>query len=143
MNVTQNYMNINICKPPYTLPGLKSSEVRNHLALFVLRLQCLSYSDTIWKVVVIYSACRKSVPDTPFQIFFTFCCLIAWNEIALNQTFSALITPATEGEGGYVFTHFCLSVCLCTGYRKKLRTDPDVTWWRGLVCDKDELIRCW
>ena len=35
-----------------------------------------------------YSAYRKSTP--PFKIF-TFCCLIAWNWTALNQTFSTFI----------------------------------------------------
>ena len=29
-----------------------------------------------------------------------------------------IIISATEGEGGYVFTPFCLFVCLCTGYLK-------------------------
>ena len=36
-----------------------------------------------------------------------------------------------------------LSVCLCTGYLKKLRTDPDEILWTGSVCDKDELVRFW
>ena len=40
-----------------------------------------------------------------------------------------VITSTTEGEGGYIFTPFCLSVCLfvclCTGYLKKFWTDPD------------------
>ena len=56
-----------------------------------------------------------------------------------------LITSTTEGEGGYVFTHFCLSVsvCLCTGCLKKLLTNPDEILWTGSVCDKDEMIRFW
>ena len=33
-----------------------------------------------------------------------------------------VITSATDGKGGYVFTPFCLSICLCTGYLKKLWT---------------------
>ena len=54
-----------------------------------------------------------------------------------------LVTSATEVEGIYVFTPFCLSVCLCTGYLKKLCTDLDETWWTFWVCDKEELIRFW
>ena len=37
----------------------------------------------------------------------------------------------------------CLSVCLCTGYLKKLWTDSDETWWTGWMCRKDQLIRFW
>ena len=39
--------------------------------------------------------------------------------------------------------HPSLSVWLCTGYLKKLWTDPDEILWTGLVCDTDELIRFW
>ena len=35
------------------------------------------------------------------------------------------------------------SVRLCTGYLKKLWTDPDEIWWAGWLCDKDKLIRFW
>ena len=55
---------------------------------------------------------------------------------------SVIITSTTEGEGGDVFTPFCL-ICLCTGYLKKLWTDPDEILWTGSVCDKDELMRFW
>ena len=41
-----------------------------------------------------------------------------------------LVTSATEGEGGCVFTPFFLSVFV-DGF------------WTGSVCDKDELIRFW
>ena len=51
------------------------------------------------------------------------------------------ITSATEGEGGYAFTAFCLFVCLCAGHLKKLWTDPDEILWTGSVCDKEEQIR--
>ena len=54
-----------------------------------------------------------------------------------------IFTSATEGEGGYVFTPFCLFVCLCTRYLKKLWTDPNENLWTGWVCDKDEQIRFW
>ena len=37
----------------------------------------------------------------------------------------------------------CLFVCLCAGYLKKLKTDPDEILWTGCVCDKDELIGIW
>ena len=33
-----------------------------------------------------------------------------------------------------------LSVCLYTGYLKKLWTDSDETWWTCWVCDEEELI---
>ena len=59
----------------------------------------------------------------------------------VNWDASIIFTSTTEGEGGYVFTPFCLFVYLCTGYLKKLWTDPDEIWWTGSVCDKDELIR--
>ena len=42
-----------------------------------------------------------------------------------------------------VFTLFCLFVCLCTGYLKKLWTNPDEILWTGLVYDKDEMARFW
>ena len=35
----------------------------------------------------------------------------------------------------------CLSVCLCTGYLKKLWMDPDEILWTGSVCDEVELMR--
>ena len=68
-----------------------------------------------------------------------------WDLVQHNPIF----TSTTEGEGGYVFTPFCLclsvclSVCLCAEYLKKLWTYPDETLWTGWVCDKDEVIRCW
>ena len=56
-------------------------------------------------------------------------------------------TSAVEGDGGYVFTLFCLFVYLfvrlCAGYLKKLLTNSDETWWTRWVCDKDELIQFW
>ena len=52
-----------------------------------------------------------------------------------------LITSATKSEGGYVFTPFCLFVCLCAGHLKKLQTDLDEMLWKGWFCDKDERIR--
>ena len=36
-----------------------------------------------------------------------------------------------------------LSVRLCTGYLKRLWTDPDEILWTGWVCDNDKLIRFW
>ena len=53
------------------------------------------------------------------------------------------VTAATEGEGGYVFTPFCLSVCLCAGYLKKLWMDLDESWWTCWVRDTEELIQFW
>ena len=53
------------------------------------------------------------------------------------------ITSATKGEGGYVFTLFCLPVCLYTGYLKKLWTDLEEILCTGWVCGNDELIRFW
>ena len=38
---------------------------------------------------------------------------------------------------------FCLFVCLCAGYLKKLWTDSDEILWTGSLCDEDELIRFW
>ena len=34
----------------------------------------------------------------------------------------------------------CLSDCLCVGYLKILWMDLKEIWWRGRVCDKDELF---
>ena len=66
---------------------------------------------------------------------------------ASHQKFVVIVffTFTTDGEGGYVFTPLCLSVCLslCVGYLKKLGTDSDETRWTDWVCDKDELIRFW
>ena len=53
------------------------------------------------------------------------------------KTWRHLVTSATEGEGGYVFTPLCLLaclsvclfICLCAGYLKKLWTDLDEIWW--------------
>ena len=50
-----------------------------------------------------------------------------------------IFTSATEGEGRFVFTSFCLY----TRYLKELWRDPDKILWTGSVCDKDELIRFW
>ena len=69
--------------------------------------------------------------------------LLMW----LSPLFVHIFTSTTEGEGGYVFTPFCLSVCLfvClyTEYLNKLWMDLDEILWTGLVCDNDELIRFW
>ena len=58
-----------------------------------------------------------------------------------------IVTSAAEGEGGYVFTPFCLFVCLficlCAGYLKKLWTDSDEILWTCWVCDNEELIQFW
>ena len=44
-----------------------------------------------------------------------------------------LITSTTEGKGGYVFTPFCLFVCV-----------QDISkLWTGWVCGKDKLITFW
>ena len=53
-----------------------------------------------------------------------------------------IITSATKGEGGYVFTPF-LSVCLYAGYLKKLFTDLDEILRTGWVCDKEEMFQFW
>ena len=52
------------------------------------------------------------------------------------------VTSTTEGERRLCF-HPVLSVCLCSGYLKKLCTDSDETWWTRWVCGKDELVRSW
>ena len=39
-------------------------------------------------------------------------------------THTDIFTSITEGEGGYVFTTLCLS----TGYIKRLWMDPDEIW---------------
>ena len=58
-----------------------------------------------------------------------------------------LVTSVTEGEGSYVFTPFCLFVCLfdCLFvYRISQKVvDSDETWWTCWVCDKEELIQFW
>ena len=51
------------------------------------------------------------------------------------------VTSTTEGEGFHPFLSVCLFVCLCTGYLKKLWTDPDEILWTGSVCDNDELFQ--
>ena len=64
-----------------------------------------------------------------------------------TQPSAILVTSASEGEGGYVFTlfclFFCLFVCLFAGYLKKLWIDLDEIWWAGWVCDKEELVQFW
>ena len=65
------------------------------------------------------------------------------NQANFSTCFVILVTSTTEGEGGYVFTSFCLFVCLCAGYLKKLWTDLDEILRTGSVCDKDEMIRFW
>ena len=78
------------------------------------------------------------------RLFFTFSSLIYLSCITVTiefpvKEFIFSFTSTTEGEGGYVFTPFCL----CAGYLKKLWTDPDEILWTGLVCDKEEPIRFW
>ena len=58
------------------------------------------------------------------------------------MTDNFIITSATEGEGGYVFTPFCLFVWI-QDISEKLGIDPDEVLWTGSVCDKDELMRFW
>ena len=78
-----------------------------------------------------------------------FFCVFLWGYlfIYLFIYLVFLVTSATEGEGGYVFTPFlsffsvCLLVCLCTEYLKKLWMNSDEIWWAGSVCNKDKLIR--
>ena len=54
-----------------------------------------------------------------------------------------MFSSATKGEGGYVFTPLCLSICLHAGSLKNLSTDTDEIWWVGSVCDKDKEVRFW
>ena len=90
-------------------------------------------------------------PKHSFKMVIQF--IILWTSLksvhtSFFKTFTfQIVTSATEGEGGYVFTPFCLSVCLsiwlCTGYLKKLYPGLGETRWTGWVCRKDKLIRFW
>ena len=63
---------------------------------------------------------KHSVVNPQFDIMY-----YSYVEYVLSGESASVFTSTTEGEGGYVFTPFCLSVCLCAGYLKKLWTDLD------------------
>jgi len=46
-------------------------------------------------------------------------------QLCVNVVVLVIISSTTFGGGGYVFIPFCVFVCLCAGYLKKLWMDPD------------------
>ena len=129
---------------------------------------CPELREIEWRCVVIDEAHRlknrncklleglKQLKLVGYEVTVRFCPSCQFESICCNRRtktspeiircYSCLfcsITSTTEGEGGYVFTPYCLFVCLCAGYLKKLWTDPDEILWTDWVCDLDELIRFW
>ena len=84
-------------------------------------------SEHTWVVVVALSANNDEVKQW-FSTFFTV------------GPLNCLLPPLLKVK---VIMLPPLSVCLCTGYLKKLWTDPDEILWTGWVCNKEELIRFW